>query len=771
MLQLKEIKKSYKAGDQDFPALNGIDLIFKKNEFVSILGASGSGKTTLLNIIGGLDRYSSGDLIINNKSTKQFKDSDWDGYRNSDIGFVFQNYNLISHLSVLDNVEMALRLSGVSSTERKERAKKVLTEVGLADHIHKRPNQLSGGQMQRVAIARALVNNPSILLADEPTGALDSHTSDSIMKLIQEISKDRLVIMVTHNAEIANKFSDRIIRLVDGRVVEDTKPAKLSHEKGSEKYKPKKVKMSFITALKTSFQNLLTKKSRTIITMIAGSIGIIGVALVLSISTGMTRYVNELQSDALAGFPLTIQSAVTTVGPGSNGGPMSQFETVDNEFPTGDVLYSFDEEASTVLHTNLIDDNYISYIESMDTELYNSISYSRSLAMNVLVETSAGGYNHFTTSTSVNSFFSGTSTMSEIPDSPDFIQSQYDILAGDYPTSYNEVVLVVSSSNQITTEMLNLLGVPLEDEYTFSDFIGIELKVIPNDLYYQQVGSVFIPSTDYSNMYQDSEAVTLNIVGILRVSPDATSELLPTGLNYTTALTDYMLNIESTSSIVEAQEDSTTVNILTGTPFNDQITYDTIMKLIGGDSTPTGIQIYPVSFDAKDDIKAYLDEYNVGKTDEEAIIYVDAAETISSTISSLINTITIVLAAFAGISLVVSSIMIGIITYVSVIERTKEIGIMRSLGARKLDISNIFNAETLLIGLFAGIFGIAVTWLLTFPVNSIVFDLIQVENISVVTWYNSLALISLSAVLTLIAGLFPSWIAAKKDPVEALRTE
>ncbi|PKK97221.1 MAG: hypothetical protein CVV58_02345 [Tenericutes bacterium HGW-Tenericutes-3] len=771
MLKLKNIKKDYMVAGKPVPALNGIDLEFKKNEFVSILGASGSGKTTLLNIVGGLDRYTSGDLLVDGKSTQDFSDNDWDAYRNSTIGFVFQNYNLISHLSVLDNVEMALRLSGVSASERRQRATKVLVEVGLADQINKKPNQLSGGQMQRVAIARALVNNPKVLLADEPTGALDSKTSHQIMELIQVIAKDRLVIMVTHNSTIAEEFSERIVRLVDGRVVEDTRPVKnTTAEKVTNRMVNKKTSMSYLTALKTSFKNLLTKKGRTFITAIAGSIGIIGIALVLSISTGMTSYVDELQSDTLAGFPLTVSSIVSTdffSGPGDRFGDMSE----DGTFPDGEIIYSYDQVNNTTLHTNIISDEFLSYLDQMDPTVYNSISYTRAVSLNIIAETSAGGYTKIVSSTSSNPFSSGGTVLNEIPDNPEFIQSQYDILKGTYPDAYDELVLIVDEQNQVDVSILESLGISIEEDYTFDDFIGKSFKIIPNDLYYTSVGSTFIPSLDYQSMYNSSEAITITIVGILRVNEDASTELLSTGIGYTTLLTDYLIEMDSTSDIVLAQETSPTVNVLTGQSFNTQVTYEAVMRAIGGDATPTGVQIYPVSFDAKDSIKTYLDTYNVGLTEENVIIYTDLAETISSTISSLISTVTIILAAFAGISLVVSSIMIGIITYVSVVERTKEIGIMRSLGARKKDISRIFNAETILVGLTSGILGVVLAFLINFPVNIIIERFIEVPGFSVLTLSSALGLIVLSTILTLIAGLIPSGIAARKDPVIALRTE
>lgn len=767
MLQLKNIKKDYMLAGKPFPALKGVDLEFKENEFVSILGPSGCGKTTMLNIIGGLDRYTSGDLLIEGKSTKNFKDQDWDAYRNATIGFVFQTYNLISHLSVLDNVEMSLRLAGVSPKERKERAQKVLIEVGLEEHLYKRPNQLSGGQMQRVAIARALVNNPKILLADEPTGALDSETSGQIMRLIQKISKDRLVIMVTHNSEIANEYSDRIVHLLDGLVIDDSRPADLNKEDKKEKLINQRTSMSYGTAIKTSFKNLLTKKGRTIITAIAGSIGIIGIALVLAISNGMTEYTSNIQSDTLAGFPITVDQTVVQFGPPEEvTNPRPDLEFIDD-----DVFYPYDQTSSLTQHENIITPEFVDYLEDMDDNYYNSISYTRGIMLNMVNLSDNGGYIKVQTTSSGNPFFGGSSYFNEMPNNKTFIESQYDVLYGSYPTDYQDVVLIVDERNRVDLSLLENLGISIEDDYQSSDLIGQTFKVVLNDVYYREISGVYIPSTDYETMYNDPTSITLSIEGILRVKEDASSEILDTGIGYTSDLTDRLLEIEKDSNIVLAQSTNPSTNVLTGLSFNTQITYEQVMRLIGGDDTPVGIQIYPVSFDDKDEIKAYIDAYNEGRDEVDQIIYTDLAESISSTIQGLINTITIILTAFAAISLVVSSVMIGIITYVSVVERTKEIGIMRSLGARKKDISRIFNAETLLIGFTAGIIGIVIAYLLIIPINVIVENFIDEPGFAGLLVTHALFLIVLSTVLTLIAGLFPSRIAAKRDPVVALRTE
>lgn len=767
MLKLIEIKKDYMLAGKPFPALKGVNLEFKENEFVSILGPSGCGKTTLLNIIGGLDRYTSGDLLIEGKTTKNFKDQDWDAYRNATIGFVFQTYNLISHLSVLDNVEMSLRLAGVSSKERKERSKKVLIEVGLEDHLYKRPNQLSGGQMQRVAIARALVNNPKILLADEPTGALDSETSKQIMKLIQKISKNRLVIMVTHNAEIANLYTDRTIHLLDGLVTDDSRPTDLEKEVKAEKLINQRTSMSYGTAIKTSFKNLLTKKGRTIITAIAGSIGIIGIALVLAISNGMTQYTNSLQSDTLAGFPITIDQTVVRFGPPEEvTNPRPDLEFIDE-----DVFYSYNRESSLTQHKNIITSEFMEYLGGMDVGLYNSISYARGINLNLVNQSDNGAYIRVQTSSSGNPFFGGSSYFNELPNNQVFIKSQYDVIFGEYASTYDEVVLIVDERNRINVSLLENLGISIEDEYTSSSLIGRTFKVVLNNTYYQDISGVFIPTADYETMYNDSASITLTISGILRVKEDASTEILSTGIGYTTFLTDYLLEVEKNSLVVVAQKANPNLNVLTGLPFNQIITYEQVMRSIGGDDTPVGIQIYPVSFDYKDEIKKYIDAYNVGKAEVDQIIYTDLAESISSTIQGLINTITIILSAFASISLVVSSVMIGIITYVSVVERTKEIGIMRSLGARKKDISRIFNAETLLIGFTAGLIGIFIAYILIIPINVIVERFIDETGFASLLVIHALLLVVLSTGLTLIAGLFPSRIASNKDPVVALRTE
>ncbi len=770
MLELKNIKKDYYVGDQTVQALKGINLKFRKNEFVSILGPSGCGKTTLLNIIGGLDRYTSGDLLIENKSTKSFKDQNWDSYRNSTIGFVFQNYNLISHLSVLDNVEMALSLSGIAAKERKERATKVLSDVGLRDQLNKKPNQLSGGQMQRVAIARALVNNPKILLADEPTGALDSQTSKQIMDVIKNISKDRLVIMVTHNSKIAEKYSDRLVRLLDGEVISDTNGVTEEESITTETLNNKKTAMSYRQAVRTSFKNLFTKKGRTIITAIAGSIGIIGVALVLGLSNGMTEYVGEIESDSLAGYPITISQIVRTdtFGPG---GMQDGLEN-SNIFTDDDIVYSYDPVAETITHTNILGAEFVTYLEDMDPNFYTSISYSSAIAINLVKENANGTYELVQKEIGGgNGPFGGTTTYSQLPDNQDFIESQYDIISGEYPTNSNQAVLIVDSENQLSVDLLDELGFLVEEDYSFNDFLGTEYKVIPNNVFYSPNGELYLPNSDFDAMYNDAESITVEIVGILRVKEEATSEILSEGIWYTSMLTETLQLSATNSDIVQSQILSPNTNVLTGQSFNEMTTYEYMMQYLGENTTPVGVQIYPTSYESKDEIKDYLDAYNVNKSEENQIVYTDIAEMISSTISSLIGTITIILTALAGVSLVVSSIMIGIITYVSVVERTKEIGIMRSLGARKKDISRIFNAETLLIGLGSGILGVVVYYIIQTPLNIIVGNLIDADSFANLPLSYAGGLVLLSSILTLLSGLIPSSIAAKKDPVTALRTE
>ncbi|MFA5007005.1 MAG: ATP-binding cassette domain-containing protein [Candidatus Izemoplasmatales bacterium] len=770
MLRLIDIRKTYVVGDFEQHALDGVSVSFRKNEFVAIVGPSGSGKTTTLNIIGGLDRYDSGDIIINGKSTKDFKDSEWDSYRNGSIGFVFQNYNLIGHISVLDNVEMGMTLSGLPVKARRARAAEVLDRVGLSEHMHKRPNQLSGGQMQRVAIARALANDPDIIMADEPTGALDSTTSIQIMELIREIAKDKLVILVTHNTEIAKRYATRVIHMRDGKIVDDSDPYEPEGE-DKDRFTLKKTAMSFRQALSLSFNNLKTKLGRALITAFAGSIGIIGVGLVLSLSNGLNKEIADLETGTLSDFPLFISpNAFIMRTPAERMGQFNQDQ--EGEFPTGSLLYVLDEQASTVFHQNTIDQNYLDFLDGLDPALYNEITYGRAVAMNLFTTAEDGG--------AVMPVDTGDVGWSEIPGNSIFIEDNYDILAGAYPTSVNELLLVVDTYNNIPLDLLIAIGydvdaLPEENEtklLSFEDIVGKEFRLVMNDDFYtySDFTTLYFPSLDFDSLYADSDSVPLTIVGIARAAEDAASTVLGEGILYTKGLTDIVLASASTSAVALAQVDRDT-NVLTGQPLTAD-TKDAMLKLLGADATPVSIQIYPVDFDAKNAVKDYLDGYNDGKEEADQIIYTDLAETITDTVGTFVDTITYVLVAFSAISLVVSSIMIGIITYVSVLERTKEIGILRALGARKVDIARVFNAETFLIGLTAGLMGTAITWVLTFPINAILGNLLEeMSNIASFSIAAIVSLILVSIVLTLISGLVPAGIAARKDPVEALRTE
>ncbi|AZS15562.1 ATP-binding cassette domain-containing protein [Paenibacillus lutimineralis] len=787
-LKLEKIKKTYNSGEV-VTALKGISLGFRENELVSILGPSGCGKTTLLNIIGGLDRYDSGDLVINGLSTKEFKNSDWDAYRNRSIGFVFQSYNLIGHQTVLQNVEIAMTLSGVSTSERKQRAKQALTEVGLAEHLNKKPNQLSGGQMQRVAIARALVNDPDIILADEPTGALDSHTSIQVMDILKEVAKTRLVIMVTHNGELAEEYSDRIIRFLDGEVQSDSNPiAEAETEKASQQtakeQKFKKTSMSLITATALSFKNLLTKRGRTLITAFAGSIGIIGVALVLALSNGLSTYMNSMQSDTLSSFPITIGTGeqiidLTERGPGGLEG--NNDAAGYTEYPKDNVMYSYDSEKNSTKHSNIITEDYLNYIGKLETELpnaVNNISYRHGVNINLLAKGQGTAVKFETTSapSGMGMMMGNNSTyLQELPENNDFVLSQYDLIGegGRMPAGKNEVVLVVDKYNRIDKAFFEKLGITEDTEnYKLTDFIGKTiLKVIPNDDYYTRNGDLFTAAapTDYEKLYDSDTGTKLTITGILRSKEDVSSSYLSPGIAYTTALTADVVEDAQKSEIATVQKDSDK-DVMLGTPLDNKAK-DNALIMLGADTTPTGINIYPKVYDSKDKVKEYLDQYNDDKSDDNKLIYSDMAEMISSITGTLLDTVTYVLTGFAAISLLVSTIMIGIITYVSVIERTKEIGILRSVGARKKDISRLFNAETLIIGFTAGMIGVGLSYLLEIPINTIISNLAGISGVANLNPLHAAVLVAGSMILTLIAGFIPSRMAAKKDPVVALRSE
>ena len=802
MLKLEGITKDYKSGDGVVHALKGINLEFRRTEFVSILGHSGCGKTTMLNIIGGLDRYTDGDMSIDGVSTKKYKDVDWDTYRNIRIGFVFQSYNLIQHLTILDNVAMAMTLSGVGLAERKRRAEEALRIVGLEGQMKKLPNQLSGGQMQRVSIARAIVNNPEIILADEPTGALDSATSVQIMELLKEISRTKLVIMVTHNRELAEQYSTRIVSVKDGEIVGDTMPYDGSDESSTEKKvefevtdkekkkKLKKSSMSYSTAIKLSFKNLMTKKGRTLMTSIAGSIGIIGVCLVLAISNGFSNYVNELQQTVLAGYPVQIaQETFDTnvflnmfMGGTSGSDGRTQYPDKDTV-----IQYNPSEMISSAVIENDFGQDYIDYVNKVKENGWaSSVTYSYGMDMTVIGKTVnvLGAENYEKVNPSGGFDMSGLIIpkadigWSEMIGDEEFIMSQYDLVAGTFPQNKNQVILVVDSYNQANVSVLLGLGFrSSQKEVSFDDIVGTKLRVVANDdLYVEGENGLFAEKTDSAalkELYLAPESETnleIEVVGVLRPKEGTQIALLSTGINYTSELTQYLLDVNSKSRIVEAQSANTSTDVTTGMPFTEKDTYRKAMQKIGGDSTPTGMNIYPKDFSGKEKIIAYLDQWNADNPDSE-VVYVDMSEMAAGMLNEIIRIISIVLVCFAAISLVVSSVMIGIITYVSVVERTKEIGILRSLGARKIDISNVFNAETFIIGLLAGVIGVIVTYILSIPINLIIYNLVEISTLCMLSPWHALIMIVVSFVLTLVAGLVPSSVAAKKDPVEALRTE
>ncbi len=776
MLELKNIKKSYKTGNFVQKALDNVSLEFRRNEFVSILGPSGSGKTTLLNIIGGLDHYDSGDLIINNKSTKNYKENDWNAYRNNCIGFIFQNYNLITHVTILENVEMGMTLSGVSPKEKRRRAEEALEKVGLIDHAHKKPNQLSGGQMQRVAIARALANNPNIILADEPTGALDTKTSTQIMDLIKEVSKDKLVIMVTHNKELAEKYSTRIVELKDGKLLKDSNPVK-NEEKVTKEFNIKKTAMSFWTALKLSFNNIKTKKGRTALTAFASSIGIIGIALILALSNGFQTKIDEYEQDTLSQMPITISTQAMNMNEETMR-EIAKNNGKHKEYINKQIIYPKENELETMLHMNKIDKQYIDYIESIDKDKLSAISYEYGTTLNVVTKKSDGTYSMVPTATN---YSMSTTSMTGImgwtlyPESikgKSSLEKDYDVLAGSINQEKPGIVLAVNSRNELDKSTLEQLGFDISKKISFDDILDKELKVIPNDIYYNEVNNYFIPSTDYKSMYENNGTITIKIQAIIRGKEDK-KQLTQSGIYYNKALVDEIITSNKNSKIVNKQNE-VTYNVLTGQPFDktaSTITKDNVLGILGAEVTPSIIYLYPKDFETKDYIVDYLDDYNKGKKDSDKVLYTDYAAMISSLSGSIMDAVTYVLIAFSSISLVVSCIMIAIITYISVLERTKEIGILRALGARKKDIKRVFNAETFLIGVFSGLLGIIIAELLTFPANQIIEKLSDLPNVAQLNPIHAIILVIISVTLTVIGGLIPASIASKKDPVEALRTE
>ena len=895
MLELNDIKKDYVSGSTTVSALKGINLRFRDCEFVSILGQSGCGKTTMLNIIGGLDKYTSGDLKINGVSTKNYKDRDWDFYRNNSIGFVFQSYNLIPHQTVLSNVELALTLSGVSKAERKKRAIEALEKVGLGEQIHKKPNQMSGGQMQRVAIARALVNNPDILLADEPTGALDTETSIQIMELLKEISKDRLIIMVTHNPELAKDYSTRIVRLLDGVITDDSDPysledmeadirakeaakAKTSEKKIKKSGKKQKTSMSFFTALSLSFNNLMTKKTRTILTAFAGSIGIIGIAMILSISNGIQLYIDRVQRDTLSSYPITLQaesidisSMVTSMtGNSDSEEHEDKFKIYSNDI-MGDMINTMVKEVKS---NNLSE--FKKYIENGGSDIKSYVSdiqYSYDVPLNIYMKDTSNGVEQLNPSTMFDSIygegatstssamssgmgmgmFSNSSVWNQLLGNQQVLDEQYDVLAGHWPENYNEVVLVVDKNNEVDDYTLYSLGLKDPEEvrtlfkkmmvgesyetekdisYTFDEILDTEFKlVMPTDMYkYNDVTGTW---DDYS---KDDKYMTnvvnngtdIKVCGIIRPNDDAVSTSISSGIGYTAKLTEYIIEEVKNSEIAKAQLADTSVDVFTGVPFdndrNTEITMDDvnaymatlspeesaqmqamtsgmsddqILQLFSASlkarttdatldsnksklgitdlDTPSQIDIYATDFDSKEKVQNIIKDYNKLQQDdgkeENVINYTDYVGIMMSSVSTIINAISYVLIAFVAISLIVSSIMIGIITYISVLERTKEIGVLRSIGASKKDVSRIFNAETLIEGFVSGALGIVVTLLLCIPANALIKHLTDISNVAQLPIAGGVILIIISMFLTFIAGLIPAKLAAKKDPVVALRSE
>ena len=917
MLELKNVTKNYSSGETLVRALKGVSISFRRSEFVSVLGPSGCGKTTLLNIIGGLDRYTTGDLKIDGVSTEKYKDTDWDAYRNHSVGFVFQTYNLIPHQTVIKNVELALTLSGVKKEERRARAAAALERVGLKDQINKKPNQLSGGQMQRVAIARAIVNDPKIILADEPTGALDSETSVQVMEILKELSKTRLVIMVTHNAELAKQYSSRIITLSDGLVIGDTKPFysvfnlgaaipttikrklfcknrldpifpkalkkklknKRVHGENKKTSGKKKPSMSFFTALSLSFNNLFTKKARTILTSFAGSIGIIGIALILSLSSGFNEYVNDVQRDTLSQYPITItqstvnySSALTSL--------FGVMNSADNKN-----LPSYPDEP-TVTSNNLIEDLLTKVIDSISTndlrsfkeylesnpigDAANAIKYSYSLNMQVYKEErddSTGEANNRLISPvklpafssvvggqlagfesyykNFENFMGNQPFLSEMIDNADLVADQYEVLYGTWPKEYNDSVIVVDEHNQISDVSLYMLGlmndndivymfhklilrmqyaaqsIDVDEEqldeqtfndlgftrskmtYTFDDLMSLNYKVVLNGQQYKKNGTVLekldkefplwskMTDSEIQTELNETEDFyeTLKVSGIVRKKEQASTGSLTSTLIYTSAFTKKLIEKAASLEIVK-QFLGETENVDHPTNAGKSVeeilyfdiekdavlTYNDYFKKLKtysavDETRPATIYIYPKDFESKEKISEYIDNYNKTVEKSKAIKYDDTVGVLMSSVTTIINAITYVLIAFVSISLVVSSIMISVITHISVLERTKEIGVLRSIGASKRDISNVFNAETFIIGLSAGVMGILITLLLTIPVNLIIYSLAGLKDIAALPLWGALALIGISVVLTVIAGLLPARSASKKDPVIALRTE
>ncbi len=843
MLKLKNIKKNYVLGNEQIKALKGIDIEFRKNEFVAILGPSGCGKTTLLNIIGGLDHYTSGDLIIDSVSTKKYKDKDWDTYRNHKIGFVFQNYNLITHQNVLSNVELALTLSGVGPKERRIKAKEALEKVGLKDQLYKKPNQMSGGQMQRVAIARALVNNPDIILADEPTGALDTKTSEQIMEILQEISKNQLVIMVTHNPELAKKYATRIINLLDGEITSDTRPYTEKIEKEKESNKNKKTSMSFWTAFNLSLNNLLTKKGRTILTAFAGSIGIIGIALIMSLSNGVQTYIDNVQKETLTSYPITIQKeSVNLTDFIETLQPSDEETNHDNDkIYSNNVMTDMMSAMSSKVKSNNLE-SFKKYIESEKSDIKNytsAIDYSYDLQLQIykdcddeIVQVNPNNVldEIGMSLNSMQSEFMSTDVFVEMFDSQEMNEQMYDLVAGSWPTNYNEVVLLVDENNEISDFTLYALGLKdskelkemyqnivngvafesKETSYEIEDLLNLKFKFLLNSDYYEKENGIWINKKDDEEYLKEKldNAEELIITGIIKPNEESLAKSTTGGILYLNDLEKYVIDKGNETKIAKEQKENPDINIFTGQKFSSEefdmeslspeilkylqslspeemakvienykdtanASYEQVLNKIGviDLDNPTTINLYPKDFDAKEEIIKIIDGYNENQDDENIINYSDVVGLMISGVSTIIDVISYVLMAFVSISLIVSSIMIGIITYISVLERTKEIGILRAIGASKKDISRVFNAETFIEGLISGVLGILVTLLLNIPINMIIKELASISNIAILPVKGAIILVIISITLTIIAGLIPSKMASKKDPVEALRVD
>lgn len=855
MLQCKNIMKDYVSGDEIVHALKGVSLSFREHEFVSILGQSGCGKTTFLNIIGGLDHYTSGDLIINGKSTKDYSDKDWDTYRNHQVGFVFQSYNLIMHQSVLSNVELALTLTGVNKEERRKRAIEALNKVGLSNQIHKKPTQMSGGQMQRVAIARAIVNNPDIILADEPTGALDSATSVQIMEILKEISKDKLVIMVTHNPQLADEYSSRIIRLKDGSLVSDSNPFN-EQEMNVDMSVLKRPGMSFKMACSLSLNNLMTKKARTFLTSFAGSIGIIGIALIMSLSHGMQSYIDQMENDTMASYPIEIQSSssdMSTLMTTMMGMKKKTEEHKDSKIYSRPYVEDVLESLSSSKKNNL--SAFKSYIESSKGKEFRktakAIEYDYNLNLQVYNENTDSGLVQVSPNglldklgmsdmMSIQSQFMDSSAMTNdqvwlsLPESKKLRDDEYQLVEGKWPTNYNEVVLEVDENNEITDYALYSLGLLDQDElvknyqkilngetdkisktnlksYSVDDILNLKFRLVLNSDLYQKVNGLWINQSENESYMKDvvSKSPEIKVVGIIKPSESTVSQPTMGGVYYTKAMEEYVTSKTENAQIVIEQKTNPNINIFTQTEFasgqkmsmsnltNEQMmqlssmsqeelmnymntyneninaTYDSNLTKLGvvDYSTPTKISLYASSFDGKEKLSDLITSYNKKQTKSNVITYNDFIGTMLSSVTSVVNIISYVLIAFVSVSLIVSSIMIGIITYISVLERTKEIGILRSIGASKKDITRVFNAETFIIGLISGVLGILITLVLNVPISVVVENMTGVSHIAKLPVNGAVFLIFIDLVLTILAGLIPSKIASKKDPVEALRSE